>query len=213
MGAKTWMIVYSNGDVVSALKNGASIDREATKSLLKKLYPSDNLEAIEDGNLGYTNPPRNIIYAGSFGDFSVIASQEFAGDLPSKVDARFLDFSISENIYLHAMHSVVDFFAFAKWEDGNLVRSLSLSPDSGVMEDIGGRLPFEVDFWDGKYPVVDPEDDFTDYPFVFHPLELGEAALKEFFGYQLEGCLDERLLDPEEVLLLGFRRKPWWKFW
>ena len=30
------------------------------------------------------------------------------------------------------MHSVVDWFAYARWVNGTLVRSLSLSPDSGV---------------------------------------------------------------------------------
>ncbi|MGW3628080.1 DUF6928 family protein, partial [Streptomyces sp. NPDC000880] len=29
------------------------------------------------------------------------------------------------------MHSVVDWLAFAVWEDGRLIRSLSLSPDDG----------------------------------------------------------------------------------
>ncbi|WP_439145646.1 DUF6928 family protein [Streptomyces canus] len=32
------------------------------------------------------------------------------------------------------MHSVVGWFAFAAWGDGRLLRSLSLSPDSGIIE-------------------------------------------------------------------------------
>jgi hypothetical protein len=35
------------------------------------------------------------------------------------------------------MHSVVDWFAYAVWIDGQLRRSLSLSPDSGIMEIVG----------------------------------------------------------------------------
>jgi hypothetical protein len=38
---------------------------------------------------------------------------------------------------LHAMHSVVDWLAFAVWEDNRLIRSLSLAPDGGIIEDIG----------------------------------------------------------------------------
>ena len=110
------------------------------------------------------------------------------------------------------MHSVVDWLAFAVWKYGNLERSLSLSPDSGILEDIGEKLAFENPFWNGEYPAVDPEED--DYPFQFHPLELGEAALREFFGYVLEGVVDASLIEPENIPLMGFRRaKPWWKLW
>lgn len=57
------------------------------------------------------------------------------------------------------------------------------------------------------------EDDA--YPFPFHPLELGEAALKDRFGYQLEGQIDASLLDPESIPLIRYKRSrsPWWKFW
>ncbi len=211
------MIVYSNGDASENFKAEKSLDKEATISLLNKLYPDEQLEPIDDGDLSYTNPPDDIIYAGCFNNVSVIAAKEFAGDYPSKVNPRFIDFSLGENIYLHAMHSAVDWLAFAKWENGKLVRALSLSPDSGILEEIGNRLAFEFDYWEGKHPAVDPEEeDKFDYPFVFHPLELGEAALKEFFGYQLEGYIDENLLEPEEIPLLGFKRikaKPCWKVW
>jgi hypothetical protein len=49
-------------------------------------------------------------------------------------------------VYLRAMHSVVDWFAYAQSINGKFARSLSLSPDSGVLEDIGQRLPFEEPF-------------------------------------------------------------------
>ncbi|WP_420719932.1 DUF6928 family protein [Streptomyces sp. NA13] len=38
------------------------------------------------------------------------------------------------------------------WEDGHLLRSLSLSPDSGVIENIGTPLPFEQPYWAGDRP-------------------------------------------------------------
>lgn len=214
MGAKTWMLVYSNGDPSASLKENTSLDKKATARLIEKLFPEEKLESIEAGNLSYTNPPDDVIYAGCFGDVSVIAAKEFAGDYPSKVDSRFIDTSLGKVIHLHAMHSSVDWFAFAKWENGRLIRALSLSPETDVLEDIGERLEFEVDYWEGKYPAVDPEDEEDEYPFVFHPLDLGEAALKSFFGYQLEGCADNLLLEAEEISLLGYRRlgaKPWWK--
>ncbi|MFJ9460587.1 DUF6928 family protein [Kitasatospora sp. NPDC101447] len=50
--------------------------------------------------------------------------------------------SAGRRLVVHWMHSVVDFLAFAVWEDGQLVRSLSVSPGSGVMENMGEPLPF-----------------------------------------------------------------------
>jgi hypothetical protein len=106
------------------------------------------------------------------------------------------------------MHSVVDWFAFAIWDHGQLVRSLSLCPDSGVMEDVGEKRPFEIPYWAGQYPVIDGDEDDAEYPFPFHPLELGEAALKAFFGYCLEGEIDESQPDVESIPLLTFKRHP-----
>jgi hypothetical protein len=138
-----------------------------------------------------------------------MAAKEFGIDYPSKLPVSFI--RGHGTVYLHAMHSVVDWFAFAKWNNGHLVRSLSLSPESGILEDIGERLPFEEPFWSGQRPAADGEDE---YPFQFHPLELGEAALKEFFGYQLEGPIDRSLLEPESVLLIKYKRsRSRWKFW
>jgi hypothetical protein len=96
------------------------------------------------------------------------------------------------------MHSVVDWFAFAKWMNGKLVRSLSLSPDDGILEDMGQRLAFEEPFWSGKNPVTNDDGD-DECPLPFHPLELGEAALREFLGYQLEGFKDSARLQPEST--------------
>ena len=53
------------------------------------------------------------------------------------------------------------------------------------------------------------------YPLPFRHLDLGEKALKEFFGYQLEGFADASLLEPEKIPLMRFKRRkrPFWKFW
>ena len=109
------------------------------------------------------------------------------------------------------MHSVVDWFAYAIWHDGKLQRSLSLSPDRGLIEDIGARLPFEEPYWAGHHPAFPLEAEESGYPFPFHPLELGEAALLNLFGYQLEG--DPSSIDLEAVPLMHFKRsKSWWRW-
>src|SRR5262245_59121756 len=216
MGAKTWMLVYAGGNVREVLAANPKLDREATARLAAELFPKERLNPLDDGSLSYTCPPDDEICIGCFSGVSVVAAKEFGIDYPSGLEPRFLKSAGRRVVYLHAMHSVVDWFAFAIWRDGKLERSLSLSPDSGVLEDIGRRLSFEEPYWAGEYPAVDPdeEEEGEAYPFPFHPLELGEAALGEFFGYQLEGELGMSLLDPQSIPLARFKRKSsWFKFW
>ena len=92
---------------------------------------------------------------------------------------------------MHGMHSVVDWLCFAVWEDGVLVRSLSLSPDDGIAENIGTPYEFELPYWAGEHP-VEPEPGWADRaPYVF--------------GFVLEGEPRPGDLDPEAVHLHGFR--------
>ena len=212
MGAKTWMLVYANVNVGETLRSRPQLDRAATLKLASALFPKDKLEPIGDGDLSCTCPPDNEVHIGCFPSVSIVAAKEFGIDYPSKLPKQFIIAGGSGTIYLHAMHRVVDWFACAQWNNGTLVRSLSLSPDSGVLEDIGTRFPFEEPYWSGQHRATDDEDD--EYPFPFDPLELGEAALKDFFGYQLEGFVHPALLEPESVALVKYKRsRPWLKLW
>lgn len=211
MGAKTWMLVYADGNARELLATRPTLNRDATARLAAQLFPKDRLEPLDDGDLLYTCPPDDELHIGCFPGLSIIAAKEFGIDYPSRLDRHFLQEAGSGNIYLHAMHSVVEWFAFAVWRDGKLQRSLSLSPGSGVLEDIGERLSFELPYWAGEHPAVKPEDEGEGdppYPFPFHPLELGEAASEEFFGYHIEGRIDPSLLKPELIPLACFKRKP-----
>jgi hypothetical protein len=213
MGAKTWMLVYAESNARQALASGPQLDRDATFQLAKKLFPKEKLEPLSDGDLFYTCPPDDELHIGCFGNVTIIAAKEFGIDRPSELSTSFIDAGGSGTVYLHAMHSVVDWFAFAVWSDRKLVRSLSLSPDNGIIENFGERLPFEVPFWLGENPAVD-ESEGDSYPFPFHPLELGEAALCEFFGYMIEGSLISTLINPESIPLVRYRRsRSRWKFW
>jgi hypothetical protein len=213
MGAKTWMLAYVDGDAREVLKLQPALNREAAARLARKLYASEKLEEIEDGDLLFTSPPDDELYVGCFPGLSILAAKEFGIDYPSKLSEHFLKEGKDGRIILHAMHSVVDWVAFAIWEKGKLRRSLSLAPDNGVIEDIGPRLTFEEPFWAGEHPVFDEGEEGTDYPFCFHPLELGGKALLEFFGYELEGFLDQNVVDPAQIAMAGFKRKSRWKLW
>lgn len=210
MGAKTWMLVLADANARDAFAAKPTLNREATRKLADALFPGEKLVPIGEGDLSYTCPPDDEVHLGCFSGVSVVAAKEFGIDCPSKLHERFIGAGGNGTVTLHAMHSVVDWFAYAIWTNGKLVRSLSLSPESGIIEDIGHPLPFEAPFWSGERR---EEDDA--YPFPFHPLELGEAALKERFGYQLEGQIDAALLDPESIPLIRYKRSrsPWWKFW
>lgn len=214
MGAKTWMLVYAERDPREALGASPQLDPKATRKLASTLFPRDTLELVGEGDLSYTCPPDDEIHIGHFPGVSVVAAKEFGIDYPSKLPEHFIARGPGAFVYLHAMHSVVDWFAYAHWRGGTLIRSLSLSPDSGVLEDLGQRQSFEEPYWSGQHPAVDPEEDEDAYPFPFHPLELGEAALAALFGYQLEGFIDNTLLEPDSIPLLRFKRShSKWKFW
>lgn len=216
MGAKTWMLAFVDGHEKASkiLKSAPRLDRQASVALAEKLFPAEKLVTLTDGDLSLTCPPDDELLIGSFPGLNIIAAKEFGIDHPSKLDSRFLDPSLGRTVYFHAMHSVVDWFAYAIWIDGKLERSLSLSPDSGILENMGTKLAFEESYWSGLHPVSDFEDEVSEYPFPFHPLELGEAALLEMFGYQFEGELDSESLQPESIPLVRFKRAgKWWRFW
>jgi hypothetical protein len=218
MGAKTCILAYSDGDARDHLKAAPILDRSASGQLAADLFPNEQLEPLEDGDLFFVYPPNNEICVGCFPGISMIAAHEFGIDYPSSLPLRFLQFAGSRSAILHSMHSVVDWFAFAIWRSGKLERSLSLSPESGILENIGEPLPFELPFWSGAHPAINPTDiadDDEPYPFPFHPLELGEAALAEMFGFQIEGFGNVETFDLESVPLARFKRKRQskFKFW
>jgi hypothetical protein len=128
-------------------------------------------------------------------------------DFPSQLPEHLVAASAGRRLVLHAMHSVADWLAFAVWEDGRLVRSLSLSPDSGIIENIGEPLPFELPYWAGDRPadiVPWPDEDEEPYPLPFHPLDLGEDALRALCGFVQEGRPEPDDIDAYSIDLHGF---------
>ncbi|MFI1128298.1 DUF6928 family protein [Streptomyces althioticus] len=111
---------------------------------------SGSLGRPRDGPaLGRRVPPEGTTYAASWPGVDVIGDQRVMIDAPSQPPGHLVAANAGRRLVLHAMHSVVDWLAFAVWEDGRLIRSLSLSPDSGIIENIGEPLPFEMPYWAG----------------------------------------------------------------
>ena len=204
------MLVYSDGDARQILSEYPALDRNRTEQFVKAAFPKQRISYFEDGNLYSTCPSGNELVAGCFQGTTILSAEEFGIDYPSRLDAHFLNLSSAKTVYLLAMHSVVDFFAFAVWKSGKLNRSLSVSPDSGILEDIGDKLAFESPFWRGDHPAFDKDDDeemAEEYPLKFNPLEFGEATLSNMLGYSMEGPWPTDILDPEKVQLMNFKRK------
>ena len=124
MGAKTWMIAGSDGDASEILKSDPELDREATASLARRLFPDEKLVPESDGSLLDTCPGDDELVVGCFPGLSIVAAAEVGIDYPSKLPAIFRDGSLGRTIHLVAMHSVVDWLAF--------VSLTSLGVDIGV---------------------------------------------------------------------------------
>ncbi|MGW6707052.1 DUF6928 family protein [Streptomyces sp. NPDC054956] len=208
MGAKTGLLAYADGDIPAALRRATAAGAGETEELVGRLYPGWGTQPAEGESLGEgTYPADGLTYAASFPGVDIVCDRRLMTVRPSRLPAHLVVAGAGRRMVLHAMHSVVDALTFAVWEDGRLVRSLSLSPDSGVVEDIGEPYAFEAPYWAGEHPVErDPDwEDETPYPLPFHPLELGEAALRGFFGFALEGWPVLEGVDPDAVRLHGFR--------
>jgi hypothetical protein len=206
MGAKTWMIAGADGPPRDVLRAGAPLDRDATLRLARALFPGRALHDAGDGALSFSCPGKDEILAGCLPGVRIVAVFQFALDRPSELPGSVRDALGTRDVWLHAMHSVVDWFAFAHWRDGVLLRSLSLAPDSGILEDLGPRMPFGATFWAGGRP-VDPPGTPGGYPLPFHPLALGDAALEAIFGYTIENPLEPGMVDPDEIPLMRLRAR------
>ncbi|MET8740820.1 hypothetical protein [Streptomyces sp. NPDC004728] len=206
MGAKAALLAYVDGGVASVLKAAGEPTAEGTAALIARVFPGCRAEPTEGEVLGEaTYPPDGLTYAASFTGVDMVCDRRLMFDRPSELPAHLLEATAGRRVILHAMHSVSDWLAFAVWEDGRLRRSLSLSPDSGIVENIGDPFPFEMPYWAGDRLVEsDPEWDEEPYALPFHPLELGNEALRALFGFLLEGRPSPEDVDPDEVSLLGF---------
>ncbi|MFF4447867.1 DUF6928 family protein [Streptomyces sp. NPDC001502] len=209
MGAKTGLLVYADGDAPTLLLRVGAADLEQTSRMVRRLYAGCEIEGARGSVLGEgVYPPDGTTYAASWPGVEVICDQRVMIDLPSQLPEHLVAASAGRRLVLHAMHSVVDWLAFAVWEDGRLIRSLSLSPDAGIIENIGEPLSFELPYWAGDRPadiIPWPGEEEVPYALPFHPLELGEDALRSLCGFVQEGLPEPADVDADRVELHGFR--------
>lgn len=212
MGAKTGLLAFSDGDIRPALLGATQSERPEAEALVRRVHQDHvqrghTVEPIGDTTLEITYPPDDITCATVLPGADLLCDRRFMLDLPSQLPEHILSLGADRRIILHSMHSVVDWLAFAIWENGTLVRSLSVSPDSGIMENIGDPFDFELPYWAGEHP-VEPTPGWPSegpYPLPFHPLELGEDALRALFGFIIEGHPEPDDINCDDVHMHQFR--------
>ena len=210
MGAKTALLAFVDGDIRPALSGATRAARSEVEELVRQVHPGYLVEPDDDGTTldDGVYPPDDVTNATVLAGAELITDRRLVIDRPSELPHHLLAMGAGRRIIMHGMHSVVDWLCFAVWEDGRLIRSLSLSPNSGIIENIGEPYEFERPYWAGEHPVEPvpgwPSDD-DPYPLPFHPLELGEEALRALFGFVLEGRAQPDDVDAEEVHLHSFR--------
>jgi hypothetical protein len=207
MGAKTALLAFSDGDLRPALLGATRSDPAEVEAFMRTMYPGRKVTPVGDGTLGRcAYPPTGVAYATVLAGAELMCDSRRVPARPSDLSAHLLDAGAGRRILLHGTHSGSDFLCFAVWDDGVLVRSLSMSPDTGIVENIGEPFDFEVPYWSGTHPVDDGDGEVENpYPFPFHPLDLGEEALRGLFGFVQEGQPDPDDVHPDEVHLHGFR--------
>jgi hypothetical protein len=208
MGAKTALLAFAEGDIRPALLGATRSERSEVEELVRRVHPGYEVATAEDGTLWEDcYPSEDITYATALAGVDLFCDSRLVLDRPSELPKHLQEAGAGRRIVMHGMHSVVDWLCFAVWEDGRLIRSLSLSPGDGILENIGEPLDFERPYWAGEHP-VEPVPGWPDqgpYPLPFHRMELGEDALRVLFGFVIEGYPDPDDIDAFDVHMHGFR--------
>ncbi|GIF42399.1 DUF6928 family protein [Actinoplanes xinjiangensis] len=207
MGAKTALLAFSDGDLRPALISEIPSLQTEAERLVHAVHPGREVTPTEDEFLTRLSyPPADRTYARVLAGAEILCDRRLVLDRPSELPEHLLKLGEGRRILMHGMHSVNDLLCFAVWENGTLIRSLSLSPDGGITENIGEPLVFEHPFWAGEHPVeADPDwEDEEPYPLSFHPLEMGEEALRALYGFVREGYPQPDDINADAVRLHGF---------
>ncbi|MFI7075268.1 DUF6928 family protein [Micromonospora sediminicola] len=200
MGAKTALLAFADGDLRPLLRAAGASDPAEAEAAVRQALPGYDLTPADDSTLDVTWPPEDVTHVAALPGATVLCDRRLVLDRPSELPEHLLRLGTGRRIVMHGMHSGVDGLCFAVWEDGKLVRSLSLSPDGGIAENIGEPYDFERPYWDGRHPVKP-----VPYPLPFHPLELGEDALRALFGFTIEGRRRPDDVDADAVPVHVFR--------
>ncbi|MBP2478607.1 hypothetical protein JOF53_007479 [Crossiella equi] len=201
MGSKSAILVFAKDDPRDIFRVSAAADSVESKRLVEDLV-GGSVRYVGGGSLDDSIwPAEGTACGGSFNGFDVVCSRDLATYFPSGLTEKVIRCAKGRPAFAVFMHSMEDWAAFACWsESGELIRSVSVNPEKGVMESVGDPLGFEQEFWAGGRRV----SHIGSYPLLFHPIDLGNEALRHFFSFVLEGEEDADSIDIEEFSLLAF---------
>ncbi|CAM5530754.1 MULTISPECIES: DUF6928 family protein [Streptomyces] len=199
MGSKAAIVAFADEHPRNILRREPEIDLQKARLLAEEVLgaTASETELLPLDLAAWPSP--GTVCTASFPGLEIVCSRDLAKANPSQLTEYVARRAAGRTAYGVFMHSAEDWASFAMWSGGELLRSVSMSPDSGITEDLGERLSFEIPFWNGQRPASD-----SGYSLPFHPVELGNEALREFFGFILEGHEDSSCIDPEEIEMPAF---------
>jgi hypothetical protein len=108
MGAKDCILMYADGEIRPVLQAAPPPDREATRALVERLHPGHDVVPLGDRDLMEAYPDDGRVHAACFPGLTIVCTNDVARDHPSWLGWRFRAEADGRAMYLHAMHSVVD---------------------------------------------------------------------------------------------------------
>jgi len=65
MGAKDWLLVYADGEIQPVPQSAPVLDRQATRAMVRRLYPGHQLRDLADGTRPQRRPGGGCLTEGS----------------------------------------------------------------------------------------------------------------------------------------------------
>lgn len=125
MGSKASLLAFARQRPRAALRPGLVADEAEARLLAATVLAVEGLEPAGPRVLDeVVRPKPRLVCAGQFADVDILTSQDLGRSCPSEL-AEYV----------------------------SRTGSLRLSPDEGVIEQIGNPLPLERGFWAGQHPV------------------------------------------------------------
>lgn len=203
MGMKAQLVSVSPGlprdDLVVHPIGSVEASRRAAESVLPGMVG----DRVADGSLADDCYPRSRVYAGTFGDTWIVAS-----DHDSLLQWQPISADHGRNAFRVFMHSVVSMAGFTYWGKDGSFREFMGSWEDGAPVNGGDNLPFEESYWAGEQDEYGEAQELHGSDMPFNPMDLGEEALRAFFGFVGEGQPKKTDIDAFGVVLHGFDLVP-----
>jgi len=208
MGARVSVFALSTGWPRDDLSGGAFGGAAAALAAADELFPGRIGAALGTSTLEQQLYPRHSLWLATAGTTVLVSSARLS-------DAVHLALRAARGrrdsyVMMHSVSDSVVFSTSSGDDDDPLARRVELHGEMDLEEAeafaFGPELPCEHPFWAGeRFVGFGPGDRPEPEELPFHPLDLGEEVLRALFGFTDEGDRLPGDLDPEDVVMYGFR--------